>query len=80
MKTDIDILRSQIAFQEVGIAAGIYPTKEQVDWLEKAKKEIFWHQVIFDNAVKILGRPPISQVEAQKTVSNYNHSQNALSR
>ena len=80
MQTNIDILRKQIAFHKAGVEAGAKMSAVQNEWLEKAEKEIFWHQVQFDTAERILGKTPKNQDEAAEIVRDYNQSQNGLSR
>ena len=77
---DADIIRGQIIFIKAGESAGFPITEKQKEWLSIAEKEMFWFNVQFENAEKILGRKPINQDEAMETVRNYNKSQNALSR
>lgn len=76
----IDILRKQIAFHKAGIETGAKMSAAQNEWLEKAEKKIFWHQVQFDAAERILGKTPKNQDEAAQIVRNYNQNQIALSR
>lgn len=68
-----DSLRAQISFQEA--IPESERTKKQIEWLSEKKKQIFWHQVQFETAQRILGRTPINQDEAQITVSKYNEFQ-----
>lgn len=65
-----DNLRKQIQFQES--IPESERTAKQIEWLVSAKKKIFWHQVQFETAERILGRIPINQDEARITVSKYN--------
>lgn len=74
---NIDELRKQIEWIKL---AGDEMTEKQKEWLEKAEKRIFWDQVQFDTAERVLGRKPANQDEASRVVMNYNQSQLALSR
>lgn len=74
---NIDILRKQIEFIKL---AGDEITPKQKKWLEDAEKKIFWDQVQFDTAERILGKKPKNQNEASEVVRKYNQSQIGLSR
>jgi len=75
-----DIIRGQINFIKAGQSADFPITEKQKEWMVNAEEAMFWFEVQFQNAKTILGRDPVNQNEAQKTVSDYNRSQNALSR